>query len=348
MEILWFCIVAFMLAVYVILDGFDLGAGIIHLFAARTDGERRTILNAIGPVWDGNEVWLLAAGGALYMAFPQLYATSFSGFYLPLMIVLWLLMLRGLGIEFRHRIHHPMWKSFWDVVFSLGSVLLSIFFSAALGNVVRGVPLNAEGYFFEPLWTTFTVVPEAGILDWFTVVMGLVGLFTLAVHGSNYVAMKTEGEVQLRARRYAFIGWWGVSLASCVAFIAALSIRPEILANFGLHPWGYIFPLLGLLGLAGMIFHNRTKQDMRAFLSSATFIGGMLACTAFGLFPNVLPASTDPKYSLTVYNSVAPEYGLNVGVVWWSIGIILALGYFTFVFFIHRGKIRLPAEGDGY
>jgi len=348
MEILWFCIVAFMLAMYVILDGFDLGAGIIHLIAARTDDERRTILNAIGPVWDGNEVWLLAAGGTLYFAFPQLYASSFSGFYLPLMIVLWLLMLRGLGIEFRHRIHNPMWKSFWDAMFSVGSLMLAIFFGAALGNVIRGVPLNAEGYFFEPLWTTFTVVPEAGILDWFTVVMGLVGLFTLAVHGSNYIAMKTEGEVQLRARSFAFISWWGVFLTSVVALVGSFSLRPEIWDNFSEHPWGFIFPLLGLLGLVGMIFHNGTKQDARAFVSSATFIGGMLASTAFGLFPNVLPASTDPKYSLTVYNTVAHAYGLNIGIVWWSIGIILALGYFTYVFYVHRGKIKLPAEGEGY
>lgn len=172
MEILWFCIVAFMIAMYVILDGFDLGAGILHLFVARSEEERRTVLGAIGPVWDGNEVWLVAAGGTLYFAFPLLYASSFSGFYLPLMIVLWLLMLRGLGIELRHHVDHPMWKAFWDSTFSIGSLLLAIFFGAALGNVVRGVPLNADGYFFEPLWTTFTVVPEAGILDWFTVKIG--------------------------------------------------------------------------------------------------------------------------------------------------------------------------------
>src|SRR4030042_4884198 len=134
MELLWFCIVAFMVTMYVILDGFDLGAGIIHLIAAKSDHERRTILNAIGPVWDGNEVWLVAAGGVLYMAFPQVYASSFSGFYLPLMIVLWLLMLRGLGIEFRHRLQSPMWRNFWDVVFSVGSLLLAIFFGAALGT----------------------------------------------------------------------------------------------------------------------------------------------------------------------------------------------------------------------
>jgi len=348
MELLWFCIVAFMVTMYVILDGFDLGAGIIHLIAAKNDQERRTILNAIGPVWDGNEVWLLAAGGVLYVAFPQVYASSFSGFYLPLMIVLWLLMLRGLGIEFRHRLQSPMWKTFWDVVFSVGSLLLTIFFGAALGNVVRGVPLKADGYFFEPLWTTFTVVPEAGVLDWFTVIMGLVAFCTLTVHGANYVAMKTEGKIQERARSIAGRMWSGVVLTSVVALIATSSIHPELWVNYGRYPLGYVFPLLGLAGVVGMFYYSRAKRDGWAFASSAVFISGMLAATAFGLFPNLLAASTDPSYNLTVHNAIAHEYGLGVGIVWWIIGITLALGYFGFVFFTHRGKVKVPAEGEGY
>jgi cytochrome d ubiquinol oxidase subunit II len=345
MEILWFSIVAYMLAMYVILDGFDLGAGVLHLFVAKNDEERRTVLNAIGPVWDGNEVWLLAAGGTLYFAFPLLYASSFSGFYLPLMIVLWLLMLRGLGIELRHHIHHPLWKTFWDALFAVSSTLLAIFLGAALGNVVRGVPLNADGYFFEPLWTSFTVQPEAGVLDWFTVLMGLVGLSTLTVHGANYLAMKTEGEVQSRSRRIASWAVWGLVVTSIAALIAATSIRPGMWRNYGEMWWGNVFPVLGVLGIAGMVYFNRTKQDTRAFLSSATFIGGMLASTAFGLFPNVLPASTDPAYSLTVYNTAAEAYGLGVGIVWWTIGMVIALGYFTYVFYSFRGKVKLHAEG---
>src|SRR5277367_5493653 len=135
METLWFCLVALMLAGYVVLDGFDLGAGIVHLIVARSDSERRQVIGSIGPVWDGNEVWLLAAGGTLYFAFPELYASSFSGFYLPLMMVLWLLMMRAIGIEFRAHIEEQVWKSFWDVTFALGSTLLAVFFGAALGNV---------------------------------------------------------------------------------------------------------------------------------------------------------------------------------------------------------------------
>lgn len=345
MEILWFSVIAFMLAMYVVLDGFDIGAGILHLLVAKSDIERRSVLAAIGPVWDGNEVWILAAGGTLYFAFPMLYASSFSGFYLPLMMVLWLLMLRGLGIELRHHIDNPMWKTFWDSVFALGSILLAIFFGAALGNVVRGVPLQADGYFFEPLWTTFTVVPDAGILDWFTVTMGLVAFFTLTVHGANYLAMKTDGLVQARSRDIAGKSWWCITLTSIVALISISSIRPEIWINFQEHPWGFIFPLLGALGLVGMFYYNRRTQDSRAFFASATFIAGMLASTAFGQFPNVLHASTDPKYSLTVYNTITHDYGLSVGLVWWIIGIVIALGYFTYLFYSFRGKVKLSTEG---
>src|SRR5689334_13730670 len=262
METLWFCIVAFMLAMYVILDGFDLGAGVLHLLLGRNDGDRRLILRTIAPVWDGNEVWLLAAGGTLYFAFPPLYASSFSGFYLPLMMVLWLLMLRGAGIEFRHQVHHPMWASFWDAVFSGASLLLAIFFGAALGNVVRGVPLNAEGYFFEPLWTTFTIVPQAGILDWFTVIMGLVALCTLASHGARYIAMKTTGAMRDRARSAGMVSWWGIVATSAAAFASTLAIRPQTWDNYSAHPWGYAFPLLGLAGLVMMPLSARRGNDV--------------------------------------------------------------------------------------
>lgn len=348
METFWFIALGFMLTMYVILDGFDLGAGIIHLFAAKNDRERRGILNAIGPVWDGNEVWLIAAGGTLFFAFPRLYASSFSGFYLPLMIVLWLLMLRAVGIEFRHHVHHPMWKSFWDVVFAGASILLTIFFGAALGNVVRGVPLGADGFFFEPLWTTFTVVPEAGILDWFTVLMGLVAFCTLTVHGANFIAMKTEGDLQQRARRYAMRFTWGILLTSVLALVAVSIIRPEYWHNYGAHPWGFLFLIAGAAGLTGIFFFHKRRDDTRAFLASCLFIAGMAAATAFGLYPNVLPASTGAEFNLTIYNTATSEYGMRVGLVWWLIGIVLTIAYFIYLFYSFRGKLQLPAEGEGY
>jgi len=348
METFWFIAVGFMLTMYVILDGFDLGAGILHLFVAKSDNERRLVLNSIGPVWDGNEVWLIAAGGTLYFSFPKVYASSFSGFYLPLMIVLWLLMLRAIGIEFRHHIHHPMWKSFWDVVFSVASILLVVFFGAALGNVVRGVPLNADGYFFEPLWTTFSVVPEAGILDWFTVIMGVVAFATLTAHGGNFIAMKTEGELQRHAREFAAVAWLGTLMTSVVALIATSIIRPTIWDNYETSWWGYLFPTMGLLGWLGGFYFQRKKEDAKAFIASCVFIAGMAASTAFGLFPNLLPASTDSSFNLTVHNTAASEYGHSVGLVWWIIGVTIAAGYFVYLFYSFRGKIKLPAEGEGY
>src|SRR4029077_16963140 len=200
---LWFILVALMLTAYVVLDGFDLGAGVISLFVARGHEERDIVLKTIGPFWDGNEVWLIAAGGALYFAFPLLYASGFSGFYLPLMIVLWLLILRGLGIELRMHLEGTVWRGFFDGCFALSSILLTIFYGAALGNVIRGVPLNKEGYFFLSLWTNWRTGPEPGILDWYTVIAGVVALFALTIHGAHYVAVKTSGELNLRARRVA-------------------------------------------------------------------------------------------------------------------------------------------------
>ena len=202
-----------------------------------------------------------------------------------------------------------------------------------------------DGYFFEPLWTSFTVQPEAGILDWFTVMMGLVGFSTLTVHGANYLAMKTTGEVQSRSRRFASVTVWCVLLLSIATLIAASSIRPEIWNNYSNHWWGSVFPLAAAFGVAGMIYYNLIHDDTKAFIASSAFISGMLAGTAFGLFPVVLPASTDAQYSLTVYNTIAPDYGLSVGLVWWIAGMILAFGYFGYVFYSFRGKVELHSEG---
>ena len=346
METVWFMIVAVMVAAYVVLDGFDLGAGVIYLAATKTADERRRIMRAIGPVWDGNEVWLLAAGGTLYFAFPLLYASSFSGFYLPLMMVLWLLMLRGIGIELRSHMHNPVWVGFFDVIFSVSSVLLCIFFGAALGNVVRGVPLRPDQYFFEPLWTNFRVSTDNGILDWYTVLTGVIALVTLTTHGSLYVAVKTEDELNGRARRVA--QWlWPVQLLLTVAgLIATVAIRPGVLDNYRHHAVGFAIPVLVFGALAVMMHGMIKRTDKMAFVASGVYIVGMLVGAAFGLYPVVLPASTDPTLNLTIYNTAAGAHGLSVGLVWWSLGMVLALGYFFFLFRMFRGKVRL--EGEGY
>ncbi len=349
MSTLWFMIVAVMVAAYVLLDGFDLGAGAVHLFVAKTDGERRTILRAIGPVWDGNEVWLLAAGGALYFAFPLLYASSFSGFYLPLIMVLWLPMLRAIGIEFRHHIEEPVWKSFFDAIFSISSILLAIFFGAALGNVVRGVPLNTEGYFFEPLWTNFRVGTNNGILDWYTVLCGVVALVTLTAHGCLYLANKTTSELNARVRAVAKWLWPVQVLVTGASLIGTVYVQPTVLANYSRWPMGYAIPVLVVGSLTYMFFAHRINNDVGAFLASCGYIVGMLVGAAFALYPKVLPASTNPNYSLTIQNTATGAYGMRVGLVWWSFGIVIAIIYFVVLYRMFRGKVVIGEETEhGY
>ena len=346
METLWFMIVAVMVTAYVVLDGFDLGAGIISPFVAKSGSERRVVLCAIGPVWDGNEVWLLAAGGTLYFAFPQLYASSFSGFYLPLMMVLWLLMLRGIGIELRAHMDSPVWQGFFDLIFFASSALLAIFLGAALGNVIRGVPLGPDGYFFEPLWTDFRVSAHPGILDWYTVMAGLIALVTLTAHGALYVVTKTEGELNLRARRVALLMWPVQLLLTVLSLVATCSIRPQVMDNYRQYPIGLLIPLAVLASLGSMLWATLKGKEKHAFVASALYIASMLVGAAFALYPVVLPASTDPSRSLTIYNSAAGHHGLSVGLVWWTIGFFIAIGYFVFLFRMFRGKVSL--EGGGY
>lgn len=341
LPVIWFCLVAMMVATYVVLDGFDLGTGIVHLGVARSEPQRRLVLKTIGPVWDGNEVWLVAGGGALYCAFPALYAAGFSGFYLPLMIVLWLLILRGIALEFRNHLDNEVWKPFWDVVFSAASAMLAVFFGAALGNVVRGVPLNADGEFFLPLWTDFQPGLAPGILDWYTLLIGVFAFAALTQHGALWVAYKTEGEVRSRAGDLAAAVWYAVAALTVAATLASFSVQPGLARSFTERPLGYVFPALAIAGLVGVFFCHRRRNELTAFLSSSLYLVGMLTSVVFGVFPMVLPANADPSLSLTIYNASAPEYGLRVGLYWFVPGIALATGYFVFLYRKTAGKVRL-------
>ena len=345
MQTLWFGLVGFMLAMYVVLDGFDLGAGAIHLFVAKNERERRAVLRAIGPVWDGNEVWLIAAGGTLFFTFPKLYAAAFSGFYLPLIIVLWLLIGRGLAIELRGHVASLLWGTFWDGAFFLASALLALFFGAALANVVRGVALDQSGYFFAPLWTNFD--PRAatpGILDGYTVTIAALALAALVMHGAHWIAVKTEGALAARAWQIARGAWLATLLLTAGGTVWTFALRPVMWQRFAAQPWGFVFPLLALGGLAAAGHFERTQRDMPAFLASAAYLVGMLASTAFALYPRMLPAVND-AYSLTTANTASPAYGLAVGLVWWGIGMALAAVYFVLIYNLFRGKVRLTDEG---
>ncbi|MGE5233706.1 MAG: cytochrome d ubiquinol oxidase subunit II [Acidobacteriota bacterium] len=343
MATLWFCLVAFMLAMYVVLDGFDIGVGAIAPLVAKSEEERELLVRSIGPVWDGNEVWLLAAGGTLYFAFPALYAASFSGFYLPLMMVLWMLIGRGTSIELRHHVDHGVWRRFWDGIFFVASLLLAVFYGAALGNVVRGVPLDANGRFFLPMWNDMTLGPPSGVLDWYTVVVGVAALAALALHGTLWLVLKLEGPVEERARKLAGRLFWAVVATTALVTVASFSVQAQILRNLEAWPLGYFFPLLAILGLVGILLGLRQRKALGAFLASCLYLGGMLTSVAFGVFPYVLPARPDAQLGLTAPGVAAPERGLWIGLAWWIPGMLLAAGYFVYAYRNFAGKVR--AEG---
>jgi cytochrome bd ubiquinol oxidase subunit II len=346
METLWFCLVAVMIAMYVVFDGFDLGAGIVQAWVARTSEERRTVIRTIGPVWDGNEVWLIAGGGTLFFAFPTLYAASFSGFYLPLMMVLWLLILRGCSIEFRDHIRNDAWRPFWDTVFRLSSSVLAIVFGAALGNVVRGVAFDENGRFFAPLWVV-GAVDRAGILDPYTVTVGITAYAALAMHGALWLAHKTVGPIADRARRVARGAWIGTAALTVVITLWTMRLQPLVPGNLASRPWGVVFPTLAVVGLVFVWLLNARGATGRAFLASCAFLIGMLTSAAFGIYPYVLPSILDPARGLTVSNAAAPESGLRIGLIWWSIGMALATCYVIFVYQHFSGRVTGAGSEEG-
>lgn len=348
MGFIWFWLVAIMIVLYVLLDGFDLGVGILHPFIAKTEEERNISIRSIGPVWDGNEVWLLAGGGTLYFAFPLLYASAFSGFYLALMVVLWLLIIRGASIELRSQVHIVVWRSFFDGMFFFSSALLAIFFGAALANVIRGVPLGPDGYFFLPLWTNWLPDANPGILDWYTVLGGVIALVALAVHGALYLAIKTDDDLQNRAREIAQQGWIALMLLTAVSLPASIWIRRDTLDNYRAFPLAFVVPLFVVLGLIGMLVFSQRGEDRKAFGSSCVYLGSMLVGAAVALYPRLLPSSNDPALDITVEKALSGPHALHVGLIWWTLGMFLALLYFTIVYRMFRGKVSVSSEGYGH
>jgi cytochrome d ubiquinol oxidase subunit II len=327
---LWFVVLAFMLTGYAVLDGFDLGVGALHLFIGRNATERGHAIDSIGPVWNGNEVWLLAAGGSMVVAFPHVYASSFSGFYLALMLVLWLLLLRGISIEFRHQVDSPLWYEAWDVVFCVASSLLAVLFGVAVGNVLRGVPLDARGEFQGSF---------ALMLNPFAVLGGVLSLATLSLHGATWLALKTDGQIQPRARR--LIGWmWWVVLALLAAMVAAsFLVRPDFTANFTRWPVLLVFPIVGLAG-AAFLRRAWARHDNRgAFVGSATLIAGILASAAAGLFPKLLPAlAGSPHPGLDIYNASSAAGSMRIAFGIYLIGMALVMLYLVNIYRIWKGK----------
>ncbi|HUY82504.1 MAG TPA: cytochrome d ubiquinol oxidase subunit II [Acidobacteriaceae bacterium] len=348
MGAIWFWIVAVMLAIYVVLDGFDIGIGFLYPFLGRSEEDRRVMMRSIGPVWDGNEVWLLAGGGTLFFAFPLLYASSFSGFYLPLMIVLWLLIGRGLSIELRAHIDSTVWKAFFDGMFFFSSALLAIFYGAALANVIRGVPVGADNYFFLPLWTNWRVGAHPGILDWYTVIGGVVALTALAVHGALYLAVKAQGDLEERALKCSQIGWIALCVITVVSLIATIDVRPSTLDNYKADPIAFAIPLLVVLSLVGIKWFAARENAIAAFASSSLYLVMMLVGAAVGLYPALLPSSISAASDITIAKALSGSYAIHVGLIWWFFGMLLAAGYFAVSYTMFRGKVPADAEGYGH
>ncbi|CAN5721383.1 cytochrome d ubiquinol oxidase subunit II [soil metagenome] len=340
----WYFLIAMMLGTYAVLDGFDFGAGVLHLVVAKTDAERREVLGAIGPVWDGNEVWLIASGGVLVFAFPRAYAAAFSGLYLPLMMVLWLLILRGIAIEFRSKVDHPLWRSGFDGIFAFASTVMAVVLGVALGNIVRGVPVDETGYFQEDLFTNFVGsidgAAKLGAIDLYTSLVGVFSLATLAAHGATFLVWKTTGPVHERSVKAARRLWPAVlGLGGALTAATALT-QPAHFAEFAHRWWVWPFPVFAV-GCALLCPRAvAAGREGRAFLLSAGFVGGLFAATVGTLFPVVLRSTLEPRFTLDAYNASSPRATLVIGLVVWLPAMLLAVGYFTYLYRAVRGKVR--------
>jgi cytochrome d ubiquinol oxidase subunit II len=332
MTTVWFIFLAAMIATYVVLDGFDLGVGALLLRLDAAGEERDQATAAIGPVWNGNEVWLIASGGVLFLAFPRAYAGAFSGLYVGMIMVLWLLIGRGLALELRHQLDHPLWRAACDTVFCLASAGLAFIFGVALGNVVRGVPLHADGYFHLPLFS---------ILNWYALLIGLFGLTVLAHHGAEFLAWRSAEPLASRARRRARLLFWPPAALFLIVIWPTYAVRHTMLTNLWHQPWRLVFPVFTAAMLVAIPVLQRRENWGRAFLASSLFIAGLLATVAASLYPNVLPARSGHPFSLTVDNAAAGHRGLVVATVWWSIGITLAVTYFVVVY---RAMLRRAVD----
>ncbi len=336
LQTIWYLLIGVLLTGYAILDGFDLGVGVLYPFIAKNDRERRLLLNAIGPFWDGNEVWLLTGGGALFAAFPHVYATVFSGFYLALMLVLFALIVRAVSFEFRSKVEDPRWRSVWDWAFFVGSLLPALLTGVALGNVVRGVPLTPEMEFAGSFFT---------LLNPFSLLVGLTGLAMFVTHGAIYLLMKTGGPVAERARRAAGMGWTALAVLVVLSAVGVAIDAPDRFTNYRQAPAAWLVPALALAFLALTRFSLAKRRAGRAFLFSSLTIAGLMGVVGVGNFPYLLPARNAPEYSLSIYNASASQNTLTAMLIIALIGMPLVIAYTAYIYHVFRGQVRAAEEG---
>ena len=344
----WFAIAGFMLIVYVVLDGRNFGAGMLHWLVARTPEERRQVIAAIGPLWSWHEVWLVGFGGTVLAVFPKLLASAFAGYYLALFLILWCLILRGISLEVGGHINDRMWQGFWDFVFVLGNTLLAILFGAAAGNMARGVPLASDGTFSMAFFTDFSPRGSVGLLDWYTVSVAIFAAVALAAHGATFITLKTEGRVHDRSARYARGLWAAAAPLLLVVSVESAAVRPDVLVHAIQNPWWWLALVVVCVAVSLLVFGLATGREGHAFIGSNLLIGGLLAASAAAIFPVVLHSTLAPEHSLTAYDVAAGPNSLAYAAIWWPIGFALAAAYFVFVSRQYAGKVSLRQDNQGF
>jgi cytochrome d ubiquinol oxidase subunit II len=329
LQVMWGLLIGLILTVYLILDGFDLGVGFWHLFTKR-DSDRRSMLSAIMPYWDGNEVWLLTGGGAVFAAFPAVYATVFSGFYLAIMLLLFGLIFRAVAIEFRNQSESPRWRSAWDMAFGFGSVIPGLLFGVAAGNIVRGLPLDADGNYVGTFFD---------LLNPYSLLVGITGLAMFALHGAIFATMKTQGELSARAALWARSTVW-VYLALLLASIVVTAITQKgFMANYFAMPVLWVLPAVAVVATALIGIFSMTGAIWRAFMASSIGILAVMASVGAGLFPNMVPAINNPAYSLTLANASSSALTLKTMLILALVGVPIVIAYTAWVHTTFRGKV---------
>ena len=344
---LWYGILAFMLTTYIVLDGRNFGSGILHWIVAKTPLERRQIIAAIGPLWSWHEVWLVGTGGVMIMAFPSFMAAVFSGYYLALFLVLWCVLLRGISIEVGGHLDDRLWQTFWDGVFTASNLLLAILFGAAFGNVIRGVPLAADGTFYLTFFTDFGVHGRVGLLDWYTLSVALFAALVLTAHGATYLTLRTEGPVHERARALADRLWLAAVPAFALITWMTSLVRPELLRGMPGRPLAWLTAALCVAGAWALVHGLRRGREKMALQGSTLLIFGLILTGAATLFPVMLFSTLDGTDSLTAAACAAPEHSLRVATAWWFPALGLSLAYLVIIQRKYSGKVNLAKDNQG-
>lgn len=331
LNVLWFGIVGLLLFGYAVLDGFDLGVGILYP-GFRDDRERRILLNSIGPLWDGNEVWLVTFGGALFAVFPDAYATIFSGFYLAFMLLLCALIFRAISIEFRSKRAGRRWRGFFDGAFFAASTLASFLFGVAIGNVVAGMPIGADKEFKGDLFDLLRPYP---------LLVGALVVALFALHGAIYLYLKTEGDLQQRVKHRIWSAFGIFMTLYVLVTMFTLVAHPRALENFRTIPFAWVVPVLNVLAIANIPRAIYKEQPFYAFVSSCCTIAALVFLLGMALYPNLVVSSLDPAYSLTITNAASSAKTLKTAAIIALIGMPLVLTYTAIIYWVFRGKVKL-------